>query len=91
MDSSETITPLVIEKSAKPRCFKGFPSPNLVDVDDTLIEFNAEPSLWEALPEPDLMFDDYVLVVTYIAVWGALSDAEIVALDRNNTENDEDE
>ncbi|GFW00915.1 tigger transposable element-derived protein 6 [Trichonephila clavipes] len=36
-------------------CFKksGFPSQNLVDVDDTLTEFNAEPSLWEALPEPD--------------------------------------
>ncbi|GFU52640.1 hypothetical protein TNCV_1688351 [Trichonephila clavipes] len=42
-------------------------------------------------PEPDLTFDDYVLVVTYIAVWGALSDAEIVALDHNNTESDEDE
>ncbi|GFV09479.1 hypothetical protein TNCV_3158771 [Trichonephila clavipes] len=26
-----------------------------------------------------------------ITVWGALSDAEIVALDYNNTENDEDE
>ncbi|GFT08808.1 tigger transposable element-derived protein 6 [Trichonephila clavipes] len=36
-------------------------------------------------------FDDYVLVDTDIAVWGALSDAEIVALDRNNTESDEDE
>ncbi|GFW10871.1 hypothetical protein TNCV_3869561 [Trichonephila clavipes] len=117
MDGSEKITPLVIGKSAKPRCFKalimidkawraatihscfkksGFPSPNLVDVDDTLIEFNAEPSLWEALPEPDgrepdLTFDDYVLVVTYIVVWGALSDAEIMALDHNNTESDEDE
>ncbi|GFX11252.1 tigger transposable element-derived protein 6 [Trichonephila clavipes] len=112
MDGSEKITPLIIGKSAKPRCFKGinsfptkyrsnkkawmttelfneclenqqnvtislltaliiidkawravtpltihscfkksgFPSPNLVDVDDTLTEFNAEPSLWEALP-----------------------------------------
>ncbi|GFX01783.1 tigger transposable element-derived protein 6 [Trichonephila clavipes] len=51
-------------------CLKksGFVSPNLVDVDDTLTEFNVEPSLWEALPEPDLTFDDYVLVVTYIAV-----------------------
>ncbi|GFW91938.1 tigger transposable element-derived protein 4 [Trichonephila clavipes] len=97
MDSSEKITPLVIGKSAKPRCFKGlescfkkssFPSPNL---DDTLIEFNAEPSLWEALPEADLTFDNYMLVVTNIAVWGALSDAEIVALDHNNTESDEDE
>ncbi|GFV35064.1 hypothetical protein TNCV_1508321 [Trichonephila clavipes] len=81
-------TPLTIHS-----CFKksGFPSPNLVDVDDTLTEFNAEPSLWEALPEQDLTFDDYVLVDTDIAVWGALSDAEIVALDHNNTERDEDE
>ncbi|GFS71596.1 hypothetical protein TNCV_5052621 [Trichonephila clavipes] len=47
-------------------CFNksGFPSPNLVDVDDTLTEFNAELSLWEALPEQDLTFDDYVLVDT---------------------------
>ncbi|GFW84599.1 uncharacterized protein TNCV_3107341 [Trichonephila clavipes] len=106
MDGSEKITPLVIGKCEKPRCFKGinsfptkyrsnkkawitpltihscfkksgFPSPNLVDVDDTLTEFNAEPSLWETLPEQDLTFDDYVLVDTDIAVWGALSDAEI--------------
>ncbi|GFX40567.1 hypothetical protein TNCV_2373511 [Trichonephila clavipes] len=76
-------TELGIEFSAS------FPSPNLVDVDDTLIEFNAEPSLWEALPEQDLMFDDYMLVDTDIAVWGALSDAEIVALEHNSTENDE--
>ncbi|GFV86448.1 tigger transposable element-derived protein 6 [Trichonephila clavipes] len=82
------VTPLKIHS-----CFKklGFPSPNLVDVDDTLTEFNAEPSLWEALPEQDLTFDDFVLVDTDIAVWGALSDAEIVALDHNNTENEEDE
>ncbi|GFW04235.1 mariner transposase [Trichonephila clavipes] len=40
----------------------------------------------QALPEQDLTFDDYVLVDTDIAVWGALSDAEIVALDHNNTE-----
>ncbi|GFW18339.1 tigger transposable element-derived protein 6 [Trichonephila clavipes] len=75
-------------------CFKrsGFPSPNLVDVDDTLTEFNAEPSLLEALPKQDLTFDDnYVLLDTDIAVWRALSDAEIVALDHNNTESDEDE
>ncbi|GFS47459.1 tigger transposable element-derived protein 6 [Trichonephila clavipes] len=74
-------------------CFKksGFPSWNLVDVNNTLTEFNAEPSLWEALPEQDLTFDDYVLVDTDIAVWGALSDAEIVALHHNNTESDEDE
>ncbi|GFS93389.1 hypothetical protein TNCV_2627821 [Trichonephila clavipes] len=32
-----------------------------------------------------------VLVDTDIAVWGALSNAEIVALDHNNTESDEDE
>ncbi|GFU82494.1 hypothetical protein TNCV_433381 [Trichonephila clavipes] len=70
---------------------KSFPSPNLVDVDDTLTEFNAEPSLWEALPEQDLTLDDLVLVDTDVAVWGALSDAEIVALDHNNTESDEDE
>ncbi|GFV73272.1 hypothetical protein TNCV_317911 [Trichonephila clavipes] len=45
------VTPLTIHS-----CFKksGFPSPNLVDVDDTLTEFNAEPSLWEALPEQGL-------------------------------------
>ncbi|GFT66682.1 hypothetical protein TNCV_1961411 [Trichonephila clavipes] len=67
------------------------PSPNLVDLGDTLTEFNAEPSLWEALPEQDLTFDDYVLVDTDIAVWGALSEAEIVALDHNNTESDENE
>ncbi|GFW69100.1 uncharacterized protein TNCV_2919981 [Trichonephila clavipes] len=45
----------------------------------------------EALPEQDLRFDDYVLVDTDIAVWGALSDAEIVALDHNKIESDEDE
>ncbi|GFV10517.1 tigger transposable element-derived protein 6 [Trichonephila clavipes] len=82
------VTPLTIHSYFKK---SGFPSPNLVDVDDTLTEFNAEPSLWEALPEQDLTFDDYVLVDTDIAAWGALSDAEIVALDHNNTESDEDE
>ncbi|GFV27194.1 hypothetical protein TNCV_2720221 [Trichonephila clavipes] len=41
--------------------------------------------------EKDLTFDDYVLVDTDISLWGALSDAEIVALDPNNTESDEDE
>ncbi|GFV17680.1 hypothetical protein TNCV_4407151 [Trichonephila clavipes] len=45
----------------------------------------------QALPEQDLTFDDYVLVDMDIALWGALSDAEIVALDHNNTESDEDE
>ncbi|GFX78116.1 tigger transposable element-derived protein 6 [Trichonephila clavipes] len=82
------VTPLTIHSYFKK---SGFPSPNLVDVDDTLPEFNAEPSLWEALPEQDLTFDDHVLVDTDIAAWGALSDAEIVALDHNNTESDEDE
>ncbi|GFU02223.1 uncharacterized protein TNCV_2466011 [Trichonephila clavipes] len=82
------VTPLIIHS-----CFKksGFPSPNLVEMDNTLTEFNAEPSLWEALPEQDLTFDDYVLVDMDTTVWGALSDAEIVALDHNNTESDEDE
>ncbi|GFX24044.1 hypothetical protein TNCV_2435381 [Trichonephila clavipes] len=81
-------TPLRIHSYFKK---SGFPSPNLVDVDDTFTEFDAESSLWEALPEQDLTFDDYVLVDMDIAVWGALSDAEIMALDHNNTENDEDE
>ncbi|GFW09361.1 uncharacterized protein TNCV_2066201 [Trichonephila clavipes] len=85
-------SPVPMFLTGKPDCFKksGFPSPNLVDVDNTLPEFNAEPSLWEALPKQDLMFDDYVLVVTDIA-WGAVSDAEIAALDHNNTESDEEE
>ncbi|GFU72385.1 hypothetical protein TNCV_933361 [Trichonephila clavipes] len=39
----------------------------------------------------DLTFDDNVFVDTDVAVWGALSDAEIVALDHNNTESDDDE
>ncbi|GFW35270.1 tigger transposable element-derived protein 6 [Trichonephila clavipes] len=44
------VTPLTIHS-----CFKksGFPSPNLVDMDDTLTEFNAKRSLWEAFPEQD--------------------------------------
>ncbi|GFV20939.1 tigger transposable element-derived protein 6 [Trichonephila clavipes] len=82
------VTPLTIHSYFKK---SGFPSPNLVDVDNTLTEFNDEPSICEALPEQDLTFDDYVFVDTDIAVWGALSDAEIVALDHNNTESDEDE
>ncbi|GFW83105.1 hypothetical protein TNCV_3236531 [Trichonephila clavipes] len=45
----------------------------------------------KALPEQDLTFDNYVLVDTNIVVWGALSDAEIVALHHKNTESDEDE
>ncbi|GFW43118.1 hypothetical protein TNCV_1475131 [Trichonephila clavipes] len=82
------VTPLTIHS-----CFKksGFPSPNLVDVDDTLTEFNAEPSLWKALSEQHLTFDDDVLVDTDIAERGTLFDAEVVTLDHNNTENDEDE
>ncbi|GFS96180.1 hypothetical protein TNCV_1141511 [Trichonephila clavipes] len=44
-----------------------------------------------ALKQQDLILDDYVLVDTDIALWGALSDAEIVALEYNNTENDDDE
>ncbi|GFU47511.1 hypothetical protein TNCV_2000161 [Trichonephila clavipes] len=71
--------------------FIRFPSPNLVEVGDTLTEFNAKSSLWEALQEQDLTFDDYVLVDTNIAEWGALSDAEIVTLDHNNTESNEEE
>ncbi|GFV85157.1 tigger transposable element-derived protein 6 [Trichonephila clavipes] len=82
------VTPLTIHSSFKK---SGFPSRNLVDLDDTLNESNSELSLWGALPEQDLTFDDYVLVDTDIAVWGALSDSEIVALDNNNTESDEDE
>ncbi|GFU69424.1 hypothetical protein TNCV_5123501 [Trichonephila clavipes] len=42
-----TFTPLTIHSRFKK---SGFPSPNLVDVDDTLTEFNAEPSLCKALP-----------------------------------------
>ncbi|GFV01061.1 hypothetical protein TNCV_1009821 [Trichonephila clavipes] len=49
------VTPLTIYSGFKK---SGFPSPNLVDVDDTLTEFNAEPFLWEALPEQDLTDED---------------------------------
>ncbi|GFV42698.1 tigger transposable element-derived protein 6 [Trichonephila clavipes] len=84
------VTPLTMHS-----CFKksGFPSPNLVEMDNTLTEFNAEPSLFlgSSSTEQELTFDDYVLIDMDIAVWGALSDAEIVALDHNNTESDEDE
>ncbi|GFV58015.1 uncharacterized protein TNCV_2573111 [Trichonephila clavipes] len=111
MDGSEKITPLVIGKSAKPRCFKGinyFPtkyrSNEKVWMPTELFnECQASPRriwlMWtihsvnlmlnQALPEQDLTFDDYV--DTDIAVWRALSDAEIMALDHNNTESDEDE
>ncbi|GFY01538.1 tigger transposable element-derived protein 6 [Trichonephila clavipes] len=81
------VTPLTIHS-----CFKksGFPSPNLVDV--TIHSLNLMLNHpFGKLPEQDLTFDDYVLVDTDIAVWGALSDAEIAALDHNNTESDEDE
>ncbi|GFU66606.1 tigger transposable element-derived protein 6 [Trichonephila clavipes] len=82
------VTPLTIYS-----CFKnsGFPSPNLVNVDNTLTESNAEPYIWEVFLEQDLTFDDYVLVDTNIAVWEALSDTEIVASDHSNTESDQDE
>ncbi|GFQ64078.1 hypothetical protein TNCT_224441 [Trichonephila clavata] len=65
--SWRAVTPLTIHS-----CFKksGFPTQNLVDVDDTLTEFNVE--LWEALPEPDLTFDDYVLGLTRTLLYGEL-------------------
>ncbi|GFS96738.1 hypothetical protein TNCV_4754291 [Trichonephila clavipes] len=43
------------------------------------------------IPVEDLTFDDYVQVETDIAVWGTLSDAEILVLDHNNTGSVEDE
>ncbi|GFU72663.1 hypothetical protein TNCV_4816211 [Trichonephila clavipes] len=84
---------IYIQKRKMPSVLNSQASPRRIWLmwNDTLTEFNAEPSLWEALPEQDLTFDDYVLVDTDIAVWGALSDAKIVALDHNNTESDEDE
>ncbi|GFX65789.1 hypothetical protein TNCV_2043231 [Trichonephila clavipes] len=83
-ESRRAVTPLTIHN-----CFKksGIPTPNLVDVHDTFMECNAKPSLWEALPV-HLTFNYYVLVDTDINVWGVLSDAEIVALDHNNTKSD---
>ncbi|GFT67962.1 hypothetical protein TNCV_38691 [Trichonephila clavipes] len=81
MDGSEKITPLVIGKSAKPRCLNG------INSFPTKYRSNKKATL----PEQELTFDDFVLVDTDIAVWGALYDAEIVALDHNNTESDEDE
>ncbi|GFR10962.1 hypothetical protein TNCT_35741 [Trichonephila clavata] len=60
-----------------------------MDVHNTLMEYNAELSLLEALPVQDLTLDDYVQVDTDITEWGTLSDAEIVALDHNNTESDD--
>ncbi|GFU91956.1 uncharacterized protein TNCV_3765811 [Trichonephila clavipes] len=112
MDGSEKITPLVIGKSAKPRCFKGinsFPTNYrsnkkawmTTELFNERLPIRRIWLMWtihslnlmlnQALPEQDLTFDDYVLVDTDIAVWGALSDAEIVALNHNNTESDEDE
>ncbi|GFY09941.1 hypothetical protein TNCV_3699031 [Trichonephila clavipes] len=85
MDGSEKITPLVIGKSAKPRCFKGinsFPTKCRSNKKAWMTTklFNECSSITR--------FDDYVLVDMDIAVWGALSDAEIVTLDHNNTESD---
>ncbi|GFW43797.1 uncharacterized protein TNCV_4771461 [Trichonephila clavipes] len=109
MDGSEKITPLVIGKSAKPRCFKGinsFPTKYRSNKKAWMTTelfnecFDHIDKAWRAvtpltihssLPEQDLTFVDYVLVDTDIAVWRALSDAEIVTLDHNNTESDEDE
>ncbi|GFV35627.1 hypothetical protein TNCV_5016421 [Trichonephila clavipes] len=88
MDDSEKITPLVIGKSAHPWCFK--------DINSFPTKYRSNKKAWmttELFNECSSItrFDDYVLVDTDIAVWGALSDAEIVTLDHNNTESDEDE
>ncbi|GFV63668.1 tigger transposable element-derived protein 6 [Trichonephila clavipes] len=112
MDASEKITPLVIGKSAKHRCFMGinsFPTKYRSNkkawmttelFNEWLVSLNSDMKrekrhiplfLDNSIPEQDLTFDDYVLVDTDIAVWGALSDAKIVALVNNNTESDEDE
>ncbi|GFQ85308.1 39S ribosomal protein L47, mitochondrial [Trichonephila clavata] len=96
---------LTMEYNAKQEA-EYFPSPERIDkhspFDDhlystpsvsrnTLMECNAEPSLWEALPVQNLTFNDSVQVDTDILLWRTLSDAEIVALDHNNTESDKDE
>ncbi|GFW58728.1 hypothetical protein TNCV_379111 [Trichonephila clavipes] len=89
MDGSKKVTPLVMGKSAKPRCFKG--------INSFPTKYRSNKKVWmttELFNECSsrTRFDDCVLVDTDIAVWGALSDAEIVALDyTNNTESDEDE
>ncbi|GFV16405.1 tigger transposable element-derived protein 6 [Trichonephila clavipes] len=88
MDGSEKITPLVIRKSAKPRCFKG--------INSFHTKYRSNKKAWmttELFNECSSItrFDDYVLADTDIAAWGALSDAEIVTLDHNNTESMEDE
>ncbi|GFV41147.1 tigger transposable element-derived protein 6 [Trichonephila clavipes] len=88
MESSEKITPLVIGKSAKPQCFKG------INSFPTKYRSNKEARMTTKLfneCSSITRFDEYVLVDTDIAVCGALSDAEIVSLDHNNTESDEDE
>ncbi|GFY36228.1 hypothetical protein TNCV_4846001 [Trichonephila clavipes] len=87
MDGSEKITPLIIGKSAKTSVFQGH---KLVPYQIPLKEEGTDDPR-TLMNGQDLMFDDYVLVDTDIAVWGALSEAEIVALNRNNTESDEDE
>ncbi|GFX77811.1 hypothetical protein TNCV_1107281 [Trichonephila clavipes] len=79
MDGSEKIAPLVIGKSAKPRCFKG--------INSFPTKYRSNKKACSSITRSD----DYVLVDTDIAEWGALSDAEIVTLDHNNTESDEDE
>ncbi|GFU95444.1 uncharacterized protein TNCV_4787791 [Trichonephila clavipes] len=88
MDGSEKITPLAIGKSATPRCFKG--------INSFPAKYRSNKKAWmttELFNECSSItrLDDYVLVDTDIAVWGVLSDAEIVTLDHNNTESDEDE
>ncbi|GFS63437.1 hypothetical protein TNCV_2239771 [Trichonephila clavipes] len=86
MDGSEKITPLVIGKSAKSRCFKG--------INSFPTKYRSKKKAWKTNElfnecSSRTRFDDYVLVDTDIAVWGALSDVEIGALDLNNTESDE--
>ncbi|GFR28975.1 cholinesterase [Trichonephila clavata] len=76
------VTPLTIQNDS--------PMLNLADVHD--MKNNAEPSLWETFPVQDLTFDNYDEQVDMnIVVLADLSDAEIVALDHNNTESDEEE
>ncbi|GFS50460.1 hypothetical protein TNCV_3196871 [Trichonephila clavipes] len=55
------------------------------------MDWNAEPFFSEAVLEQNFMFVNYLLIDTDIAVWGTLSDTEIVSLDHNNEENEEDE
>ncbi|GFU35936.1 hypothetical protein TNCV_4030351 [Trichonephila clavipes] len=83
------VTPLTIHSFFKKSGF-----PRRIWLMGTIHSLNLmlkHPFFWEALPEQDLTFDDYMLVGMDIAVWGAVSNAEIVALNHNNTESDEDE